>query len=278
MISTKYFKHLALICGLGAMGIVAGCGSNGGSASGTGGSSARGGSTGTGGASALGGATSATGGATSAGGASAGPVTLFSFDSSDDKWALNTYQATDPTTGAPVSPFNLAAPGVLSDGALDAGIAAPTLGADSTVGNPPGSLKVVATFTDYNQQVNPNFNWGSLALQDWTGKVVSVSIKVDPAVSTFAGGGVQLFAQDSNYTGLFQWTDFPTDNGWHTYTLDMTKTSSPAVNPAQIIQFTVQIASPGTPTTTDDGGVTPFTPTTVTAYIDTITVAPAPSL
>jgi hypothetical protein len=49
-------------------------------------------------------------------------------------------------------------------------------------------------------------------------------------------------------------------------------TGATSVNPAQIIQFTVQLASAGTPTDTGDGGVASFTPTTVTAYIDTITV------
>jgi hypothetical protein len=123
--------------------------------------------------------------------------------------------------------------------------------------------------------VNPNFNWGSAALQDWTNKVVSVRVKVDPAVSSsFPGGGIQLFAQDTIYTGKYQWSDFPTDNDWHTYTFDMTKfdPSVDKINPAEIIQFTVQFASNGAPTTTDDGGVAPFTPTKVTAYIDTITI------
>jgi hypothetical protein len=39
-----------------------------------------------------------------------------------------------------------------------------------------------------------------------------------------------------------------------------------------IKQFTVQFASAGPPTATDDGGVPAFTPTTVTAYIDNATI------
>ncbi|MGO9290846.1 MAG: hypothetical protein ACLQIJ_19115, partial [Polyangia bacterium] len=212
-ISTRRFKQLALI-GLGATGILAACSSNSGSSGSTGGASAKGGSTGSGGASAQGGSTgsggasakggstgsggaSAQGGSTGSGGASAmggssatggttgsggatgsggtcvGAVTLFDFATGDEGWVFNTYQATN-AAGVAVSPFNLAAPGNLSGGSLDAGVAAPTIAADSTVGDPPGSLKVVVTFTDYDQQVNPNFNWGSNALQDWTNKVVSV--------------------------------------------------------------------------------------------------------
>jgi hypothetical protein len=208
-ISTRRFKQLALLCGLGATGILAACasspessgGAGGSSASGgsmgSGGSSARGGSTSSGGSSASGGSTGsggsnatggtlASGGATSSGGSSGGPVTLFDFAAGDQGWVFNTYQAT-ATNGQIVSPYNLAAPGVLPD----AGVALPTIAADSTVGDPPGSLKIVVTFTGYAQQVNPNYNWATP--QDWTNKVVSVRVKVDPAVpATFTGGGIQL--------------------------------------------------------------------------------------
>ena len=297
-ISTRRFKQLALI-GLAATGILAACSSNSGSSGSTGGTSAKGGSTGSGGASAKGGSTgsgganalggstgsggvsatggsSATGGTAGSGGAASsggpcvGTVTLFDFATGDQGWGFNTYQATN-AAGLAISPFNLAAPGVLSGGDLDAGVAAPTIAADSTVGDPPGSLKVVVKFTDYNQQVNPDINWGANALQDWTNKVVSVDVKIDPAVPATFSGGIQLYAQDTTYNGQYHWAAFPTDNDWHTYTLDMTGTTS--VNPAQIVQFTVQLASASTPTTTGDGGGAPFTPTTVTAYIDTITVS-----
>jgi hypothetical protein len=257
------------------VGIVAACGSNGGSAGGTGGSSASGGSKGTGGASAVGGAnatggaTSATGGATSSGGSSAGPVTLFDFATGDDGWTYNTYQAED-SNGVATTPYNLVVAGNLSAGDLDAGVALPTLAADSTVGDPPGSLKVVVTFTGDNQQVNPNADWAAGSYQDWTNKTVSVRIKVDPAVpATFTGGGIQLFAQDSTWAGQYQWYDFPTDNAWHTYTLNMAGTT---LDPTQITQFTVQFSSANVPASSADGGVASFTPVTVTAYIDTITV------
>jgi hypothetical protein len=209
------------------------------------------------------------GGATGSGGSSAGPVTLFDFASGDQGWVYNGYQAVDSTSGANVSPFNVFAPGILSGGDLDAGVALPTLAFDSSTGDPPGSLKAVVTFTGFNQQVNANFNWGDKALQDWTNKVVSVRIKVDPLPSdTTTIGGILLFAQDTTWAGQFQWSDFPTDNQWHTYTLDMTGTTT--VDPTKIVQFTVQIsAALVTPT---DAGVASFAPSTVTAYIDTVTV------
>jgi hypothetical protein len=252
------------------MTILAACGSSTGSggASATGGNTSHGGSSAAGGSIATGGSSS-TGGATGSGGSSAGPVTLFDFATGDQGWVYNTYQAVDSSSGAPVSPFNVAVPGTLSGGDLDAGIALPTLAFDSSTGDPPGSLKAVVTFTGFNQQVNANFNWGQNAVQDWTNKVVSVRVKVDPLPSdATSAGGILLFAQDTTYAGQYQWSDFPTDNQWHTYTLDMTGTNS--VNPAQIIQFTVQIsAALVTPT---DAGVGSFAPITVTAYIDTVTV------
>ena len=269
-ITTNRLKHFALICGLGSVSLLAACGSNNskpsGSTGGSGGTNAQGGSASIGGAT---GGTSAAGGTSSAGGSS-GPVTLFDFASGDQGWVFNTYQATDATTGAATKPFNLAVDGNLSGGDLDAGVAAPTLAADSTVGNPPGSLKVVVTFTGYDQQVNPNINWGQNALQDWTGKTVSVDIKVDPFPSDTTNlGGVMPYAQDTAYLGQYGWSAFPTDNQWHTYTLDMTKQPL-TLDPAKIIQFTVQFASAAAPT--DDAGVPPFSPITVTAYIDNITV------
>ena len=280
--STNRLRQLALICGIGSVSLLAACGSNNskpnGSTGGSGGTSTQGGSTSHGGAnggtSAAGGVsatggTSSAGGVTSAGGSS-GPVTLFDFASGDAGWVFNTYQAKDATTGAVVKPFNLVVDGNLSGGDLDAGVAAPTLAADSTVGNPPGSLKVVVTFTGYDQQVNPNINWGQNALQDWTGKTVSVDIKVDPFPSDTTNlGGIMPYAQDTVYAGQYGWSAFPTDNQWHTYTLDMTKQPL-TLDPAKIIQFTVQFASAAAPT--DDAGVPPFSPTTVTAYIDNITV------
>jgi len=280
--STNRLRQLALICGIGSVSLLAACGSNNskpnGSTGGSGGTSTQGGSTSHGGAnggtSAAGGVsatggTSSAGGVTSAGGSS-GPVTLFDFASGDAGWVFNTYQAKDATTGAVVKPFNLVVDGNLSGGDLDAGVAAPTLAADSTVGNPPGSLKVVVTFTGYDQQVNPNINWGLSALQDWTGKTVSVDIKVDPFPSDTTNlGGIMPYAQDTVYAGQYGWSAFPTDNQWHTYTLDMTKQPL-TLDPAKIIQFTVQFASAAAPA--DDAGVAPFSPITVTAYIDNITV------
>jgi hypothetical protein len=285
-ISTRRLNQFAAICGLGAMGILAACGSNGGSSGGTGGASATGGNTSSGGSSASGGNTgsggssasggssttggsNATGGATGAGGSSAGPVTLFDFSTSDQGWVYNTYQATDSSSLAAVSPFNVVAPGTLSGGDLDGGVALPTLAFDGSTGDPSGSLKAVVTFTGFNQQVNPNINWGQSALQDWTNKVVSVRVKIDPLPSDTTNiGNITLFAQDTTYAGEYQSLPFPTDNQWHTYTLDMTSTTS--VDPAKIIQFTVQFASAWvTPT---DAGVASFAPITLTAYIDDVTV------
>ena len=119
------------------------------------------------------GGTSGSGGATSSGGACSGTETLFDFFSGSQGWVFNNYQATDRhrRCGQPVQSRG---GGKSIRRRSRRWRPAPTLAADSTVGDPPGSLKVVVTFTGYDQQVNPNFNWGSNALQDWTNKVVSV--------------------------------------------------------------------------------------------------------
>ena len=102
------------------------------------------------------------------------------------------------------------------------------------------------------------------------GKTVSVRLKVDPFPSDTTNiGGILVYANDPTYSGQYSWMAFPTDNGWHTYTLDMTQPPF-AVDPTKIIQFTVELASASAPT--EDAGVLSFSPITVTAYIDTITV------
>jgi hypothetical protein len=283
--STRRLNQLVALCGLGAMSILAACSSdNGGSSGGTGGASVTGGITGHGGSSASGGSTAsggssisggstatggkATGGTTGSGGSSAGPVTLFAFDSGDQGWVYNSYQATDSTSGANIPPFNAFVSGILSGGDLDGGVALPTLAFDSSTGDPAGSLKAQVTFTGFDQQVNPNINWGANALQDWTNKVVSVRIKVDPFPADATNfGNITLFAQDSTYAGQYQSSPFPTDNQWHTYTLDMNGTT---VDASKIIQFTVQFAAAWM--TPSDAGVASFAPIQLTAYIDTITV------
>ncbi len=66
------------------------------------------------------------------------------------------------------------------------------------------------TFTGSNQQVNPNINWGQNALQDWTNKVVSADIKIDPFPSDTTNiGGIMLYAQDTTWVGQYGGHDLP---------------------------------------------------------------------
>lgn len=267
-ISIKRSMHLMLT--LTAAAAFAACssdsgngGGSGGSGGGAGGSSAKGGSGGSasGGAGGSGGS-SAKGGSSGSGGSSSGSSSnaLFDFASDEQGWVFNIYQATDDS-GAAKSPFNLAVASNIPEGSK-----APTIGHDSGIGDPPGSLKVEVTFTKYDEQVNPNYSWGK-SPQDWTDKTINVRIKVDPlpdpALST---GGIQLFAQDSTWEGEYKWNNMPTDTDWHTYTFNL-KDVTTKMKTNDIVQFTVQISSGGAAASGED-----LAPASLTAYIDTVTV------
>ena len=111
----------------------------------------------------------------------------YTFDTGLQTWALSTYA--DPNG------HNLAGAYTM-DGGIDAapvpvdagaGFVAPTLTFDSAVGSPsPGSLKMTATFTDYNQYVDAIVNLTPTTTLDLTGKTLHASLQVTSG--TFSGG------------------------------------------------------------------------------------------
>jgi len=169
------------------------------------------------------------------------------------------------------TPYNWSFPETVG-GDLDAGVAAQP-SPDSTVGDPAGSLKVVVTFTGNNQQVNPNADWASRLLSRLDEQDGQRRHQGDPAVpATFTGGGIQLFAQDApgpagTMGGLpdrQRLAYLHAEHGWYHVGPDANHTIH---GPILIAQY----ASPA------DGGVASvFTPVTVTAYIDNITVQRPP--
>jgi len=190
-----------------------------------------------------------------------GPVTLFDFPISAQGWYYNNYQGMGD--GGPTTPINLASNAVTVTGAR------PTIEWDGTVGAPAGSLKLTVNFTGFDQNVLANVQFKP-TLQDWTNKLVTLQIKLDPGFEMLYTGGMQLFAQDETWAGTYQWKNWPFDNEWYTYELDMTMAG---MNTAGVVQFGIQLIS-GTAAgaTLDDQGNPVFTPTTVTAYIDNIVV------
>jgi hypothetical protein len=191
----------------------------------------------------------------------AGPLTLFDFATSSQGWYYNGYQAM--ADGGPADLLNLASSSVTITGAR------PTIEWDATVGNPaPGSLKLVIPFTGFDQNVIANVQFKPAV--DWTDKVVSLDIKIEPGFEELYTGGLQFLAQDSSWAGTWQWKNWPFDNGWYTYELDMTMA---AMKTEDVVQFGFQVIS-GTPAgaPVDDQGNPVFTPTTVTLYVDNVVV------
>lgn len=190
-----------------------------------------------------------------------GPVTLFDFASSTQGWYFNDYQAM--SDGAPAELLNLASARVPFTGER------PTLGWDGTVGNPPGSLKLVVNFTGFDQNVIANVQFKPDTL-DWTDKVVSIEMKLDPGFEELYTGGIQLLAQDTSWAGTWQWRTWPPDTEWYTYELDMTMA---AMQTDDVVQFGIQVISGDTAgATIDENGNPVFTPTTVTLYLDNVVV------
>jgi hypothetical protein len=194
-----------------------------------------------------------------------GPVTLFDFPVGTQGWFYNDYQGVG-TNGAITAPYNLASAKYTTTGPR------PTIEWDGTDGYPagtPGSLKLVVNFTGPDQNVLANVQFKP-TVQDWTGKAVTLQIKLDPGFEELYMGGMQLFAQDETWAGAYQWKNWPSDNDWHAYDLDLTMAT---LKTDDIVQFGVQIISGSTSgSTVDENGNPIFTPRTVTMHVDQIAV------
>ena len=160
---------------------------------------------GAGGSSSSTGGKTGTGGSTGTGGAGGATVTHvaplpYTFDTTVQGWALSTYA--DPNG------HNLAGIYPLPDGGTDAGPAdagaapvAPTLTFDSTVGSPSaGSLKMTATFTDYNQYVDAIINLTPTI--NLTGKTLHASLQLTSGA--FSGGAQLHVGTGATYNGYGQ--------------------------------------------------------------------------
>jgi len=216
-------------------------GSGGSSAGGTGGSSAGG-----------------TGGMAGVGGGIACPG-FGTFDTSDMQgFGLNSFMST--SAGAPV---NLAV--------TEAGAQA-TLGYDPADGSPsPGSLKVTAPFSDFNQFVDVQHGFGASALKDWHAYKLHVRVKVEttnyPAASPM---GVQVYVNTGNYTGYCQsYTNVKSNGNWEEYVLDLSQSSctTAPVDPTMVIAAGVSFQT-GSGMLANDGGINTMKPTAATIHVD----------
>lgn len=141
----------------------------------------------------------------------------------------------------------------------------PALTWDGTVGDPtPGSLKITAEFTGYNQKLDAAVNISPLL--NLTGKVIHAKVRLDsgtvPAgyVQVHASSGTSYVFVNSAGSGLTagSFIDVPLD-------LTAAHTANANFDPTQVIQVGVQIGTGSGP----EGGAFP-TPTPLTFHIDSI--------
>ena len=257
----KTFDSRSILVGLGGAALILaaiGCSSssNGNDASGGGGS--KGGAAGTSaGTSAAGasGDTSAAGGSggTSAAGGGDGAVTpalSYTFDSTVQGFALQTYVDTGTYK-------NLGA--LAADAAIPANY--PTVSVNTTAGSPsPGSLQIVATFTDYQQYVEVFI---APQTMDLTGKTIYAQVQ---ATTPFDGGAFIYADSGSSFLyGSGLGVGLPAGS-WTPLTLDLASVTTASFDPAHIVELGIHIYSADPPA--DDGGT--FPSVSYTFLIDTV--------
>ena len=229
--------------------MAAGCGSSGGDG-GTGGAAA---GTGGRGGSGSGGTGTGTGG-DGAGGADAGAALAvnYTFATATQGWVLNNFEQAG----------NLDAQGALDGGMLDGGVV-PTLAFDGTAGNPsPGSLKVTATFTDYNQYIDAIVNISSV---DLTGKTLHAKVML--ASGTWPGYAVIHASSTSTYIYDAKGYGGLTAGAWTDLAFDLSTATAAGFSAAQIVQIGIQVGTGAPP----DAGVKLPAPLPVVLNIDTVT-------
>ncbi len=161
------------------------------------------------------GGSTGSGGRTGAGGSGTGagaalPKNInYTFDSDVQGWAFSTYADPNTTNLTGLYPIDGGAGDAATPDA-GAGVAAPTLTWDSSVGQPGlGSLKIAVTFTACNQYVDPGINFAPV--KDETGLAISGRLQV---TSGMFSGGAQLHATTgTSFAYAFAPVSIPTTNG-----------------------------------------------------------------
>jgi hypothetical protein len=199
----------------------------------------------------------------------ASPVAMvsFTFDSDINGFGIDVF----PTT----NPVNL--------GALSAdGGSLVTATFDGVVGMPsPGSARVEATFSDYNQVVAFRYAYqGNPAFINLTGATLTARVRLDATgpdggATTFTGGVARIYALSTPTTPGFFLAEGGTvqlsDNNWHTMTfrLNGAEFIDPRFDPTNVVQIGVHIATP--PPVTGDAAVPPYgAPQPISVHIDTL--------
>jgi len=179
---------------------------------------------------------------------------IATFDTTVEGFILDNYHDKAPKVnlGDPMSGLNVT----------------PTIAWDGSDGNPmPGSLKVMAPYSDANQYVLAQRDYGTSNPQNWLGKTLHVRIKVTDG--TFKGGAQVFVKTGTAFVFGGTYTNLAMTKNWQEVTLSLATamspmTHDPGFDPTQVIQFGVELntGSAGT-------GSTP-----VTFNIDSFSVDP----
>jgi hypothetical protein len=175
-------------------------------------------------------------GGSSGGGNVTGPITgtaVATFDTTVEGFALDNYEDSDKTY------TNIDRPSWLA-----LGHDRPMLTFTADDGSPsPGSINVVAPFTDKNQHVDLQSATFSTP-QNWTGGTLHVRVKITSG--SLPTGGAQLFVKTGTayeYGGTY--TNIQPGTGWKQYSLDLTNPmtlgTSGTFDASQIMSYGVQI-------------------------------------
>ncbi len=199
-----------------------------------------------------GGAGGNTGGGTGGASATLGPIkgmALETFDTSAGTFVINTF----------ADPSNLGGTG-------NPTAAATTAVWDGTEGSPsPGSLKVSAPFSGWNQNVD--FRTATLMpVQNWTGKKFHVRVKVASGFvnDMYVQGGAQPYVKTGTaYTWGSVWTNIAAGSQWQEFTIDLSTLT--AIDPTMVIEFGMQLASGA-------GNTMAALPTPATFYVDSFSI------
>jgi len=148
-------------------------------------------------------------------------------------------------------------------------MAATTLSWDPTEGSPsPGSLKIVAPFSDFNQWVEVQAIT-QMPLLNWSGKTLHVRLKVGAGLGQdpYALSGAQaLVDTGSQYAQLNHFQQIQPNNQWQEFTVDLPATASGSVDPSMVITYGIHITSGS------GGSASALKPKPATLYVDSFSI------
>ncbi len=141
---------------------------------------------------------------------------------------------------------------------------------DPTEGSPtPGSIKISAPFTDFNQWVELQAVPQMSPFLSWAGKKLHVRLKVGAGLGQdpYAKSGAQALVDTTTaYTQLNHFQEIQPNNQWQEFTLDLPAMASGGVDPTMVITYGLHITSGS------GGSATAMKPLPATLYVDSFSI------